>query len=66
MTRCIPTICVGFEVFVNFKNAFVGLYRIVLCFETPNFILFFEIQCIINNQILFSLMQGGNTTTLFT
>jgi hypothetical protein len=53
MTICIPTICVGFEeAFVNFRNAFVGLYPIALYFEKPNVFvfLFFEIKCIMNND----------------
>ncbi len=32
----------------------------------PNLFIYFEIQCTIRNEILFSLMQGGNTTTLLT
>ncbi len=30
------------------------------------FFSFFEIQCIMSNDILFFFMQGGNTTTLST
>ncbi len=38
---------------------FFVLKHQVLCF-------LFEIQCINSNEILFSLLQGGNTTTLST